>query len=428
MESVVKCVIFSVIMGTSCKVFFETFVPGRQWRHPWMEYAVVFLCAAGFMVIAFTEIPPYILQPVRVIVVIAVSAQLCFQIRIVKNLILSVVFCGVYWIWLMLLLSFVYAAFQPPQSESFSDILEMAAGSLHLCIMLFFHHKFKKRAYQLMDGGKRAGLAIFSIAGLMVLVAVGVMPWDGTNADKYAKLTVIWGFAAISLCAACYIGNLLEKEEEVQKLRLIQVHTQNQMDMYRRMQKNYEQQRRQMHDYKNQLGCIWGMVDHGQTKEALEYISKLTGSLKKSADHVNTNHAVVNVVLNQKYQEAYEKGINIVMAINDLSGLTMSEEEIVILLVNLIDNAIEACEKSEHDKLIQFKMVLEDGQLLLSVRNPVKEPVEIKGKLVSTSKRNAAEHGIGLLNVDFVIGKNNGISVLKCEDGWFSFSAMIPQR
>ena len=218
---------------------------------------------------------------------------------------------------------------------------------------------------------------------------------------------------------------MLEKEEEVQNLRLMQARIQNQMNLYRGMQKNYEQHRRLMHDYKNQLSCIQGMVSGGQSKEALEYISKLTGSIRSNADYVNTNHTVVNVVLNQKYQEAYEKGITITMAVNDMSGLTMSEEEIVILLVNLIDNAIEACERLTHDKIIQFKMMLEDDQLVISIRNPVKEAVKIKGKMVPTSKRDGAQHGIGLMNVDSVIRKNGGTSVIKCEDGWFYFSALI---
>ena len=77
--------------------------------------------------------------------------------------------------------------------------------------------------------------------------------------------------------------------------------------------------------------------------------------------------------------------------------------------------------------MILFKMVLEDGQLVLSVRNPVREPVQIRHNRIATGKRDSAAHGIGLLNVDCVIRKNRGTSVLRCEDGWFSFSAILPE-
>lgn len=118
---------------------------------------------------------------------------------------------------------------------------------------------------------------------------------------------------------------------------------------------------------------------------------------------VNTNHAVVNVVLNQKYQSALEKNITMILSVNDLSGLTMGEEDLVTLLVNLLDNAVEACEKLEERRIIRFKMVLEDGELILSVSNPVAEPVIIDGKKIATTKKDGRNHGIGLLNVNGVI-------------------------
>ena len=116
------------------------------------------------------------------------------------------------------------------------------------------------------------------------------------------------------------------------------------MELYRTMQSSFEQQKRFLHDYKNQLGCVQGLLADGKTEEAGSYIAGLSEAFK-SGDYVNTNHPAVNVVLNRKYADALEKKITITMSVNDLSGLTMKEEEIVTLLVNLLDNAMEACEK-----------------------------------------------------------------------------------
>ena len=132
------------------------------------------------------------------------------------------------------------------------------------------------------------------------------------------------------------------------------------------------------------------------------------------------------MVLNRKYQDAQEKGIVMALLINDLSGLTISEEDLVILLVNLLDNAIEACEKLAENRVIQFKMVMEEKELVLSVRNPVKEAVRIRDRRIATGKSDKSRHGIGLSNVDTVIRKYDGTSVLKCDNGWFYFAAMIP--
>lgn len=48
------------------------------------------------------------------------------------------------------------------------------------------------------------------------------------------------------------------------------------------------------------------------------------------------------------------------MSVNDLSGLTMKEEDIVTLLVNLLDNPWEAVKSWTQAMDYRLKMILED--------------------------------------------------------------------
>ena len=202
----------------------------------------------------------------------------------------------------------------------------------------------------------------------------------------------------------------------------------NQMSMYRSMEQSYRQQQKYMHDYKNQLSCIQGLLEKGQVKESLNYIEELTGGIRKNTDYIDTNHVIVNVILNQKYQYALENKITMVINVNDLSRLVMKKEDLVILLSNLLDNAIEACKSIDVDRIIQLKMVIEEESLILSVRNPMNTPINVEGKRILSSKKDKQNHGIGLLNIENVVRKNLGTSSIKCEDGYFSFSAMIPNE
>ena len=104
----------------------------------------------------------------------------------------------------------------------------------------------------------------------------------------------------------------------------------------------------------------------------------------------------------------------------------MKEEDIVTLLVNLLDNAMEACEKLDTGRIIRLKMILEDGELTLSVKNPFAGALKRKGNIFLTTKEESAGHGIGLLNVNEVVHRYGGTCVVKEEDGWFCFSAVIP--
>ena len=150
--------------------------------------------------------------------------------------------------------------------------------------------------------------------------------------------------------------------------------------------------------------------------------------MQNVVEHVDVNHPVLNVILNQKYKYAKDKGICILFLLNDLSCIWLEEQDIVILLSNLLDNAIEACEKVNSEKIIRLKLLLETQQIVLSIQNPLKENLIIVDEnRIKTSKKDSENHGIGLQNVKQVIDKYHGISGIHCEDKWFYYTAVIPK-
>lgn len=339
------------------------------------------------------------------------------------TILLTVFWCAIYWALNLLAVAMVYAL--PGHFEKSWGMSDWFCNILFLCLSLFFHQLCKgwSDRWEEKDLSRFAWLPVVS---LIVTTLMSITVWYTNTLNKIGVMVVAVGYSVINVLIFYFIGSVMEKERKVREAQLMQDRLENQMEMIENIQEKDMRYRRLLHDYKNQLACIQGMLKEGQTEEALGYIEELNGSIRKGEDYVNTNHPVVNTVLNQKYLRGQEKGISLVMAVNDLSNLTMGREDIVTLLVNLLDNAIEACEKVDENKVIQFKMMLEEGQLTISVRNPVKEKALVKGKRIPTTKKEKGSHGLGMLNINGVIEKNNGISILECEDGWFYFSAVIP--
>ncbi len=108
-----------------------------------------------------------------------------------------------------------------------------------------------------------------------------------------------------------------------------------------------QDQRKLSHEYKNQITCIQALCETGEYDKLKEYLGQINGEVLHDLDYIDTNHVFVNAVLNAKYQEAAERDILFVCKINDLSGVTMNSSDLVVLLSNLLNNAIEACEKCE---------------------------------------------------------------------------------
>ncbi|EOS80611.1 hypothetical protein C817_01525 [Dorea sp. 5-2] len=425
---VIVNLIFSLMAGMSCNAFFGA-VLSRKRRLKDLPFPDIvtegmqFLAfVVVFLVIAYTEAPGYLLQPLRVIVFLSVIILLFFRARVRETLLLALLWCALYWVLNLLAVSAAYIL--PGRHAGIQELSDLLCVGVMLGLSLVFRYKYDG----LRKGFERAdrGLLAWSATGnILLAVVVTVWIWNGDSGNKGEIFAIAAGYAGMNVLILYFIGHIMKKESEIQKAYLMQEKLQNQLELYQNMQENDMRRRRYLHDYKNQLGCIQGMLEAGRMQEALVYIKELNGSIRKGEDHVDTKHLVVNTVLNQKYLYAQERGITMVMAVNDLSSLSMSREDIVTLLVNLLDNAIEACEKLDENKMIRFKMILEEGGLTVSVRNPVREPVVVKGKVIATTKGEKDRHGLGFLNIQSVIEKNQGTSVMECRDGWFCFSAMI---
>ncbi|MCI8995766.1 MAG: GHKL domain-containing protein [Lachnospiraceae bacterium] len=425
MEVMVRGAGLSLLMGICCQLFFEALFPKRLWRHGWIANLGIPAFTVGFLVIAWTEIPPYILQPIRMTAVLLLTARIFFRAGILKQLAGAVLFVSVYWIWDMLTVSFLYVL-----PLSWRNTVMVWAEPLSILLQLFAVlalRLWKKAQGENWEGKSWVQFSWLPVLSLSVTMILSSLFTESGQVQGNMLLILALILGMWNICLFWFVKSLLEKEARVQRLELSKEKARNQLELYGSMEKHYIRQRRLQHDYKNQLLCIQGLLKEAQYKEAQEYLLQLTGSLSVYGNVVDTGHPVVNVVLNQKYQEAREKGIAITMAVNDLSGLTLAREDLVTLLVNLLDNAIEACEGLDSGPVIRFKMVQEDGQLILSVRNPVKEPVFVRGKTLQTSKRDKSGHGLGLQNVDEVVRRNKGTSSLKCQDGWFLFSVLFSE-
>lgn len=136
---------------------------------------------------------------------------------------------------------------------------------------------------------------------------------------------------------------------------------------------------------------------------------------------------IVNAILNTKYQEAISKHIVFVLKVNDLSRIGIDDEDLVVVLANLLNNAIEACEKCEEKKIIKFKFMVEDELIILSVKNTYNQPLVYDNDEIRTSKTVEPEaHGVGIKNIIRIVEKYEGEYVIQDNDKEFYFSLIIP--
>ena len=116
-----------------------------------------------------------------------------------------------------------------------------------------------------------------------------------------------------------------------------------------------------------------------------------------------------------------------VCKINDLAGMTIEDQDIALLLSNLLNNALEACQKCVDEKVIKVKLILEDDNIVLSVKNTYDGNVITSEGSYITTKKNKKNHGIGIKNMIQVIEKYDGYYSISYDERYFSFSCVIPR-
>ena len=140
---------------------------------------------------------------------------------------------------------------------------------------------------------------------------------------------------------------------------------------------------------------------------------------------IQDNNPVVDAILNQKYAQACELGIRVDFAINDLAEFPLSNKETVVVLSNLLDNAIEACQTQKGTRLIRVKIQCSEEKTILSVMNTIDKAPVMENGLPVTTKADPLAHGYGLQNIVSILADHGACPAILCQDGWFQFSTVL---
>ena len=179
------------------------------------------------------------------------------------------------------------------------------------------------------------------------------------------------------------------------------------------------------HDFRAHLNILNQLMKNQEYSAAEEYLEKITEQQTDRLFLVNTHHPILDALFNTKAAEATQKKISIDFEVNDLSNLPFDASDIVVLLSNLLDNAIEACQRYDKgDKTIHV-MAVAQQDFFISVRN-TSEPVTIINSSIPTTKPEPQLHGFGLANIRLILEKYSGEYTMFYENGWFQFTADIP--
>ncbi len=199
------------------------------------------------------------------------------------------------------------------------------------------------------------------------------------------------------------------------------------------VQNIYQTMRAWRHDYHNHMQSIKAMLEMGKKQELSEYLDNLEKDLDSIDIAIRTGNVGLDAILSSKVSIARKNNIDVNCTAKVPQDLKISDVHLCAIVGNLMDNAIEACEKisccskkggASPQRFIRVYIGLFKSQLYISVTNSTCEKKRKKLSELVTCK--LGEHGFGLRRIDKLAEKYNGYVNRKNEPGIFATEVMLP--
>ncbi|WP_081909967.1 sensor histidine kinase [Candidatus Izimaplasma bacterium HR1] len=180
------------------------------------------------------------------------------------------------------------------------------------------------------------------------------------------------------------------------------------------------------HDYHNHLQKLKAHIMMDQIKEANQYLNELEIDLDNVNQLVESGNINLDAILNSKLSLAIKNNIDINYTAKVPKTLTISDIDLCVLIGNLIDNAVEACEKIKDNssKFVRVYIGIFKKQLYISVANSTNEIIKKLDAEYISSKR--GNHGHGLKRINNIVNKYDGFINRQNEPRVFASEVLLP--
>lgn len=197
------------------------------------------------------------------------------------------------------------------------------------------------------------------------------------------------------------------------------------------VQNIYQTMRAWRHDYHNHIQSIKAMLAMKKFEELDAYLGTLEQDLDSIDIAIRTGNVSLDAILSSKVSIARKNNIEVNCTAKVPGELKITDVHLCAIVGNLLDNAIEACEKIKSSgenafpqKFIRIYIGMFKEQLYISVSNSTNAKHRRRLNELVTSK--LGEHGFGLRRIDKIAEQYDGFVNRKNEPGIFATEVMLP--
>lgn len=415
-------------------IFFGIFARGKKIKVKQKISAICLLISIVYVCVHFLK-NYTIVKLLMIMLTMLIVIRFLYEISAIKTIILTLLIQGIIGVIDYIVIMIVTARYNNidilEDSTDLIGVLVIIASRIILFLLLITVKRIsviKKKNVIDMSNKEWLQFLIFPIFTLITVIVMTnsmITSYHEDIVNVYYVIAIV--LIVLNMVVFHLINEILENSQRIREADVLKQQSIGQLELYNSLRKNYDIQRKRTHEYKNQIMCIDSLLKKKNYNKLEEYINSIFDKLDGQLDMVDTNNEVVNAVINAKYYEVLQNDVLFILKINDLSHIKVSDEDIVTILSNLLDNAIEAAGQCDIDKrTVGIKLLYEDDVLSIAVSNSYKtEPEIMEDGYMRTIKDDKEQHGLGIRNVVATLEKYNAEYIIDYKNGEFVFSIIM---
>lgn len=293
----------------------------------------------------------------------------------------------------------------------------VVAKALMLLVIYFIHYKKHKPFTRELDG-KYLRVICFPVTSALVIILQHSLMLGYKNLRPtvfYFVLVIDLALFVSNMVVFDYIDSLYYNAVQKSNIAHVNKLLELQALQYKNMVENNYNIRKTKHDFKN--FCI-GLVSELRAGKTESVIDKLCDVYDEASINSTDSMNVIEVLLKVKAEEAAKKDIKLKWDCCNLPSLRFSDVDLAIILGNAIDNAVEATQRVEKDRMIDVFITLKNNIIVIKIKNSVVDTVDVNN--LNSTKPDRANHGFGIMSMKQLVDKYDGELLFSCEDFCFT--------
>lgn len=243
---------------------------------------------------------------------------------------------------------------------------------------------------------------------------------------NFADFALPYIIVVLNIIFVSLLINAIRSAKEEAKIEVMNEKLDIQHNYYLSIKESQERVKRLYHDINNHMTNI-NALQHN-SEEVNKYINSINDEIKRFENINDSGNILLNTILYEKNEQCKKYNIKFTYDINFSKCNFIEMIDITSIFSNLLDNAIEACNKidNKEKKYIKIRGTIVKKYFVLKCENSKINKINIKNNKLITDKKDKYLHGIGTQSIKSSIKKYNGDLEIIIEDDKFTSIIYIP--